>query len=100
MRNVFAYTRPDGVTVIERLPPKTAESKAAVDAARKDCIASLRLRPMPETDRLNAIKEMQVEQGKAAITNGLRMIAIGSSPEAAIAHLRSELAAIDPGTEF
>lgn len=51
-------------------------------------------------ERQKLIKELQLEQGKAKVTDGLRMIVLSAGPEAAIAHLRGELAVIDPGTEF
>jgi hypothetical protein len=104
----------EDVTVIERPRPKTPESKfrvaelvtgaKATFEAVEQQLKLRRLGPMPETERQAAIKAMQAEQGKAKITDGLRMIVLGEGADAAILHLKKELAAIDPtydpGTEF
>ena len=102
------------VVSIYKREPKTPESKARVDAMAKDCIASLqtppnfrlveqqlrgslaKLGPMPETERPAAIKEMQIKQGKDNIAAGLRILQVIAGPNVTVAHLRNELAAIDP----
>ena len=108
------YVSDDAPVIIERQKPKTPESKARVDAMAKECIASLevppnfrvveqqlrgslaKLGPMPETERQAAIKEMQIKQGKDQIASGLRILQVIAGPNVTVAHLRNELAAIDP----
>jgi hypothetical protein len=118
MRSVVTSTV-GNVTRIERQETKTPESKARIaelvtktksalhdfEVVEQELLGKLRrLGPMPETERQKAIKEMQADQGKAKITDGLRMIVLGEGADAAILHLKKELAAIDPtydpGTEF
>ena len=100
------------VTSIERQEPKTPERKARIDAMAKDCrdrlmanlegsVAILNARsPKERAEREEQFRLLKIQQGKELITNGLALIRDNESPDAAIAHLRSELAAIDPGTEF
>ena len=116
MSNVVTFMR-GPVTSIERQEPKTPERKARVDAMAKDCIVNLSRphlmanlqgsisilnarSPQERAAREEQFRLLKIQQGKELITNGLALIRDNESPDAAIAHLRSELAAIDPGTEF